>query len=153
MYYAIVILLTVALPILSIAIEYFMVPGTDVILLLGKWFVFWGVGVRLALAGFKQATSPSFTASGILGIKDPAAEKVVSELGYANLSMGLIGVLSLLWANWVPPAGLAGGLFLGLAGFKHAMNTGRNAKENLAMPTDFFVSAMIAIYLLALAVR
>lgn len=153
MYYLIVILTTVILPIASIAIEYSARPDTNLILLLGKWFVFWGVGVRLFLAGLSQAARPSFTASGILGINDPTAEKVVAELGYANIAMGLIGVLSPFSPGWTTSAGLAGGLFLGLAGFKHMTNSERNTKENVAMATDLFVFAMVAVHLVSLMVR
>jgi hypothetical protein len=44
---------------------------------------------------------------------------------------------------WTAPAEPAGGLFLGLAGVKRAMNSGRNAKENLAMMTDLFVAGVV----------
>ena len=50
-----------------------------------------------------QATRPSFTASTILGVQDPDAGKIVVELGYANIAMGLIGALSLLISAWIPP--------------------------------------------------
>jgi hypothetical protein len=69
----------------------------------------------------------------------------VSELGYANVSIGLAGVLSLLSQAWVVPAGLTGVLFLGLAGIKHAMNTARSAKENIAMTTDLLVASAVAV--------
>jgi hypothetical protein len=77
----------------------------------------------------------------------------VSELGYANVSMGLVGMLSLLSQAWVTPAGLAGGLFLGLAGIKHAMNAERSTKENVAMTTDLLVASVVAVYVGSLAVR
>jgi len=117
---------------------------------MGKCFVFWGRGVRLLLAGLMQATRPSFTASAILGVKDPDAEKIVVELGYANIAMGLLGVLSLFISAWIPPAGLAGGLFMGIAGLKHSTNIERNTKENVAMATDLIVFVMVAIYLVSL---
>jgi hypothetical protein len=62
-------------------------------------------------------------------------------------------VLSLLSQAWLAPAGLAGGLFLGLAGIKHAMNTERNAKENVAMMTDLLVACVVAVYFSSLVVR
>jgi hypothetical protein len=54
---------------------------------------------------------------------------------------------------WTAPAGLAGCLFLGLAGVKHAVNSPRNAKEHLAMATDLFVAGVVGIYLASLVVR
>lgn len=147
MYFVIVILTTVVLPIASALIEAFTRPDVALIAAAGNWFVFWAVGIRLLLAGISQTLRPSFTASQILGIKDPSAQKVVSELGFANLSMGLAGVLAFFFPAWVAAAGFTGGLYLGLAGIKHAMNADRDAKENLAMATDLFVAVVIAVYL------
>ena len=149
MYYLIAIGSMVVLPLVSIVTEHLVRPEADLIVLAGKWFVFWGIGVRLLLAGLMQVSRPSFTASGIFGIRDPDAAKIVVELGAANISIRSIGVLSLVWPGWVVPAGLAGALFLGFAGLKHAMNAGRNTKQNVAMATDLFVSAMIWISLAA----
>lgn len=151
MYYLIVLLTTCLLPIASIVFDRWTHPEEALFFLVGKWFVFWGVGVRLLMAGISQALRPAYTASGILGIRDPGAGKVVAELGYANIGMGTAGVLSLAWNGWIPAAGLAGGLFLGLAGLKHLTNADRNAKENLAMATDFLVAAMVAAYLFSWA--
>jgi hypothetical protein len=103
-----VLLTTVGLPIASIAIELLVRPEAGLIAAAGKWFVFWGVGIRLFLAGISQAVRPSFTASNIFRIEDTAVEKIVGELGYANVSMGLAGVLSLLSQAWVAPAGFGG---------------------------------------------
>jgi hypothetical protein len=105
-----------------------------------------------ARAGVTQVLRPSVTAS-ILGLKEEAAGKIVSELGYANLAMGSIGILSLAFPAWLAPAALAGGLFLGLAGIKHASHANRSAKENLAMATDLLVACVAAAYLSAVAMR
>ena len=51
MYYVLVAGLMVVLPVVSIVIEWLSVPGADLIPLIGKWFVFWAVGVRLFAAG------------------------------------------------------------------------------------------------------
>jgi hypothetical protein len=37
----------------------------DLWLLLGRWFVFWAVGVRLLTAGIRQIAQPRFTAETI----------------------------------------------------------------------------------------
>jgi hypothetical protein len=150
-YFITVLLTTVGLPIASIVIELLARPEGVLIATAGKWFVFWGVGIRLFLAGISQVVRPAFTASNILGIKDTAAEKIVRELGYANISMGLAGMLSLLSPAWTASAGLTGGLFLGLAGIKHAMNAERSTKENVAMATDLLVACVVAVYLGSLA--
>jgi hypothetical protein len=64
-----------------------------------------------------------------------------------------IASTALQWQARIAPAGLAGGLFLGLAGIKHAMNAERSTKENVAMTTDLLVACVVAVYLGALAVR
>jgi hypothetical protein len=150
-YFVTVLLTTIGLPAASIATELMLRPDASLIVAAGKWFVFWGVGIRLLLAGISQAVRPALTVSDIFQIRDPAAAKIVSELGYANVSMGLIGMLSLPLQAWVAPAGLAGGLFLGLAGIKHAMNAERSTKENVAMATDLLVACVVAVYLGSLA--
>ncbi|MBB3977523.1 hypothetical protein GGQ64_002729 [Rhizobium azooxidifex] len=149
MYLLMLLALMVVLPIVSILIE--QVSGTDasLLFLIGKWFVFWIVGVRLLLAGVRQVMQPSYTATKIFQIKDPEAEKLVTEIGFGNLAMGLVGVLTLLEPAWVVPAGLTGGLYLGLAGVKHAMNADRSRAENIAMATDFFGAAVIAVGVIA----
>lgn len=47
----------------------------------GIWWAFWGVGIRLLVAGISQLVNPGRTAQGILGGKDAGAELVVHELG------------------------------------------------------------------------
>ena len=153
MYFVMVTLMTVILPIASALAEWFIRPETGLMMALGKWFAFWAAGIRLMTAGISQVLRPSFTASQILGIKDPSAEKIISELGFANVSMGLLGILSLPFPSWTPAAATTGGLYLLLAGVKHVMNAERGAKENLAMATDLFVAMVLAIYLVALVMR
>jgi hypothetical protein len=153
MYLASIILLMAVFPIASIRIEAYLRGSPDLLFLIGKWFVFWGVGVRLALAGLKQISNPSFTAETIFGIKDPRALIVVQELGFANLSIGLLGLLSLRYPEWVMAAAITGGLFYGLTGFKHLTKGDRKNIENIAMISDLWIFAVLAAYIIAAAVR
>jgi hypothetical protein len=73
MYFASVLLLTLVLPVISIFIEAAGSPtGAVMTFLIGRWFVFWAVGVRLFVAGLRQTGQPQFTAREIFGIRDPA---------------------------------------------------------------------------------
>jgi hypothetical protein len=153
MYLAMIILLMGALPIASIAVEFAAHGGADLISLIGKWFVFWPVGVRLILAGLRQMADPNFTAGTTFGVKDQAALTIVQELGFGNLSIGALGALSLIHREWVVPAALAGGLFYGLAGVKHALRHDRNAIENMATASDLFIFVVLAGYLAAVLSR
>jgi predicted DNA repair protein MutK len=111
--------------------------------------VFWGVGLRLLLAGLKQVAQPSFTAEKIFGVTDEKAFPLVQEIGFGNLSIGLLGAVSLFQPNWVVPAALVGCIFFGLAGLKHLTQPARNRNETIAMVSDIGISAVLAIYLAA----
>ena len=151
MYLAMIILLMGALPVASIAIEFaHLSDGAGLLSLIGKWFVFWPVGVRLLLAGLRQVVDPKFTAGTIFGVKDKAALVVVQELGFANLSIGALGALSLVRQQWIVPAAITGGLFYGLAGIKHVLRSDRNGIENIAMASDLFILIVLAGYLAAI---
>ena len=135
MYLAMVLLLMIVLPVGSIAVDWLAGPA-HLVPLIGKWFVFWAVGMRLAAAGIKQVADPAFTASRIFGIADPASHVIVRELGFGNLSIGLLGLLTLLLPTWIEPAALAGGVFYGLAGAQHLVQGRRNTKEmSRCLPT------------------
>jgi hypothetical protein len=65
----------------------------------GKWWVFWAVGVRLLSAGIRQILQPRFTSETILGIKGAEVLMVVRELGFANAAIGTVGVASLFFSG------------------------------------------------------
>lgn len=143
MYLFMIVGLMLVAPLASIVIEWINSDAPDLLLLAAKWFVFWAVGVRLLLAGLRQVSQPSFTATAIFKIKDPAAEKLVTEIGFGNLAMGLVATLTLAFPDWLVPTGLTGGLYLFLAGIKHLWNKERNAIENIAMVSDLLVGAIV----------
>ena len=137
------------LPIGSILIELFAFRSSQAaISLVGKWFVFWAVGARLLSAGLRQAIQPRFTAESILGIKGEEPLQVVQELGFANISIGAIGVVSIFNRSWVMPSAIAGCLFFGLAGVRHVVADKRNALENTAMLSDLLLSAVLLAYII-----
>jgi hypothetical protein len=153
MYLLMIVLLMFVFPILSILAELFVFRSTaGIILLIGKWFVFWAVGVRLFTAGLRQALQPQFTAEKILGIKGSEQLIIVQELGFANLSMGMLGMLSILNGTWVLPAAIVGCLFVGLAGIRHIFSKERNPLENSAMLSNLIVSFVLITYLVLVVV-
>ena len=146
MYLAVIVLLMGVFPIASILVEFALLRSSaDLLFLIGKWFVFWSVGVRLLLAGLRQIANPEFTAQTIFGVKEKAALTIVQELGFGNLAIGLLGVLTLFNRQWIAPAAIVGGLFYGLAGIKHLTKGDRNATENIAMISDLFIAVVLAI--------
>jgi hypothetical protein len=116
--------------------------------LVGKWFVFWAVGVRLFVAGIRQTVQPAFTAETIFAIKDVAAHAIVREVGFGNLSMGTLGLPTLAMPAWILPAAIVGGLYYGLAAALHVVRHERNTHEQIALISD----ALIAVVLTAVAI-
>lgn len=136
------------LPVLSVVTEVIVNKNhAPLILLVGQWFVFWGIGIRLFTAGIRQVIKPGLTAEGILGIKDKSSWVIVRELGFANIAMGLAGIVSLWVADWRPAIALIGGLFLFLDGLQHVRNK-RNFEENVAMYSDLGIGVVMAAYLI-----
>ena len=149
MYLVMVLGLMVVAPVVSIVIELAAGGSGDVVLLAGKWFTFWAVGVRLFAAGLSQSLRPDFTAQTILGGgTDRAANQIVQELGFANLAFGVLGILSLPLGGWVVPAATAGGLFLGLAGIRHIVKPHKNGKEWIATLTDLLVFVVLLVFVI-----
>ena len=154
MYVLTVVLSMVVFPIASILIEVlFFQSTTDLVLLIGKWFVLWAVGVRLFLTGLCQVITPQFTTEQILGIKSKEPFIIVQELGFANLSFGVFGIITILNGNWNIPAAIVGGLFYGLAGIRHIVTKERNHLENIAMVSNLFVFIVLLVYLIGIIVN
>jgi hypothetical protein len=144
---------TVVLPVVSGIIQLVAVGG-DPILVFGMWWVFWGVGTRLLVAGVVQVSGRGRTAE-ILGAQQPSVQEtqLARELGTANIAMGVAGLLALI-PGWALPAGLAGGVFLLIAGALHVRKKGKNAQELVATWTDLVVGVVVvvlAVYVLARA--
>ena len=147
MYAVIAIGLMVVLPVVSIAVELALRHTTDILLLVGTWFTFWGIGVRLMIAGLNQVIRPGFTAQNIFQIDAPEALAIVTELGNANVAFGLIGILSLPFPGFLMPAAIAGGLFLALDAVVHLRRKERDVDENIALVTDLVIPVATVFYL------
>jgi hypothetical protein len=153
LYFVVIAALTLVFPVASISIEFALHPDLSILPLVGRWFTFWSVGVRLAIAGLRQIIQPRYTAHTILGLKSDEALLVVRELGFANVACGVLGICSLVVPAWVSAGALAGGIFYVLAGTNHTLQPHRHAKENVAMVTDLFVATVLFVYLIASAIR
>lgn len=153
MYFLVIAFFMLILPVASIAAEYaWLHTSADLVALTGKWFAFWGVGMRLGLAGLRQAFNPAFTAQDIFEIEDERVHPIIRELGFANLALALLGLLALL-PGWTMPAALAGGLFFALAGWKHVVASERNSTRTVAMVSDIFIALVLIGYVALIALR
>jgi hypothetical protein len=147
MHFAAILLLLFFLPIATVLAEKLLFQSTaDWMTLVGRWFVFWAVGVRLFLAGVMQVARPDFTSHRIFEIKDPTMFGIVREVGFGNIAMGTIGLASLINTGWVVPAAVAGGLFYGLAGVGHQARGGGNFLECTAMISDYLIFLLLAVF-------
>lgn len=144
MYFVFVIATTIVLPIASAVIDMAMAGWEAPTFFLAKWYAFWAGGVRLMLAGVRQSFAPGVTLKQIFEIDHPPSTHIVQELGFANLSIGLVCILSLLYPLLTPAGAISAGVFYGLAGLQHLRRGGRNAQRTLAMITDLIVFLMLA---------
>ena len=149
MYIAIVALTMFFLPAASVLVEHAVRPETPIAFLIGRWFVFWGVGVRLGLAGLRQFFQPSFTAREIFHMRSDDALPLVRELGVANFATGIVGLLSLAIPTFILPVSVSAGIFYGVAGVRHIAESRRSLNETIAMVSDVFLSVVLAGYVVA----
>ena len=148
MYIVLVLAQTVVLPLVSGFVELALQGGDDPIHVFGRWFLFWGVGTRLLVAGLSQIVRPGFTAA-LLGIGDPDANQLVQELGYMNAIVGAVAVVAAAAVpGWQVPLAIIGGGYLGLAGLRHVAKRGVETAELVATWTDLVVAAAMAVFLI-----
>jgi hypothetical protein len=145
-----VVLLMAVLPLASIGGERIF-HGLPLMPLVGKWFVFWGAGVRLVLAGVRQFFQPRFTAEKIFNIRGNDALPVIRELGVANFATGVAGMASLGKPSFILPVAITAAIFYGIAGIRHLADGGRTANENIAMISDLLVALVFAAYVVFVA--
>jgi len=148
-YLIIVLLLMLVLPCVSIGIE-FLVAAKQLsfISLVGKWFVFWSIGVRLFSAGIRQVSKPSFTAETIFHITNKESYVIVKELGFANICLGAIGIISLFIPDLRMASAFSGGLFMGIAGVNHIIKKPEGINEVIAMISDVFIAVVMMFYII-----
>jgi hypothetical protein len=145
MYFVVVVGFMFVLPIICIVGEVLIGNVPFSLVVVGKWFVLWAVGVRLLLAGLRQILQPRYTAQVILSLKSDESLILVRELGFANFAIGLIGVGSVVYASWRPAGALAGGVFYALAGINHVLRPHRNKLEGIAMASDLWAAAVLLV--------
>jgi hypothetical protein len=148
MYFLSILFLMGILPVGSIAAEY-LYHASPLLPLVGKWFVFWGAGIRLTLAGARQIFQPRFTAEKIFQTKSEAVLPFVSELGVANLAHGIVGLAVLFRTDFILPVALMAAIFYGVAGIRHASDGPRSGNQNIAMVSDLLISLVYLAYSVA----
>jgi hypothetical protein len=136
------------LPLLSIGGEIIFEHESLNWMLIGKWFVFWTTGIRLFTAGISQSSNPAFTGR-IFKMKTQESYVVIRELGFANISLGVMGILSVINDHWRILAAISGSLFFGLAGIQHLFKKYDSKNEIIAMIGDLLVMIILLSYLIS----
>ncbi|MBS1745593.1 MAG: hypothetical protein JST21_05445 [Bacteroidetes bacterium] len=146
-YIVIVLVLTFILPAVCALIQILINKDTVFSFeLLGKWFIFSAVGLRLFIAGIKQTTDPAFTAKEIFHLDNPESFPIVRELGFANLCFGLIGIISLFLPQWRVVSAFGSGLYYGIAGLQHFIKIPVGLNEKFALITDILIFLILLVY-------
>ena len=144
MYLGTIIVLMLVLPLLSVAAQASMLPDAAALMgLVGKWFTFWGVGVRLPRRS-DAGVPPPIHRRGYFRDRRSSRQAIVREVGFGNLAMGTLGILSLFVPDFLLPAAIAGSLYYGLAGIGHTLRKERNAKEQVALVSDLLIFVLLA---------
>lgn len=146
-YLTVVIVLTVLLPVLGFVIEHFARGVHLTFELFCKWFIFSAVGLRLFIAGLKQAIQPAFTANEIFHIINPDVFPVVRELGFANLCFGLVGLVTIIRPEWRVVSAFASGIYYGIAGLQHLIRRPGGTNERFALWTDLLIFGVLVAFL------
>lgn len=104
----------VVIPVICIIREIMINKGKKKSLGLGaacsKWFVFWMIGFSALATGVMQVFVPDYTA-GLLGV-ETSGMIIISELGFANIAMGLFALISLGKKELRRPAALTYGFYI-----------------------------------------
>jgi hypothetical protein len=144
-YFISVFALIVVFPVVLFLSECFIFQRTLSFAVFAKWFIFSAAGLRLFVAGLKQAINPSFTARQIFHIESTDSYPILRELGFANICLGLLGISSLFKPEWRLASAFASGLYYGIAGFQHLLRKPVSKNEYFALWTDLLVFIVLLI--------
>ncbi len=138
--------MTFVIPVVGFLAEHFSKNIPLTFELLGKWFIFSAVGLRLFVAGMQQAIKPQFTAKEIFHIHNAESFPIVRELGFANICFGLVGIISLFKPEWRIVSAVASGLYYAFAGLLHIVKKPVSINERFALWTDVFIFLVLLSY-------
>jgi hypothetical protein len=75
-------------------------------------------------------------------------QQVIQELGFANIALASLGLIAVAAPGFVLPAAVAGGLFYAAAGLRHIQTPDKTRNETIAMTTDLWAAAVLAVVVL-----
>jgi hypothetical protein len=114
-----------------------------------KWFIFWGVGIRLFFKGVKLASTPQFTGLSLSSFKNRESYLLLLELGFANMALGSMGILSVINDQWRLIAAIAGAIYFGLADMLRLLKKPTGRQELVALVYNVLVFVGLVAYMVA----
>ena len=141
----------------SLALTFLILPGIFIIihatfygdtlplmLIVGKWMVFFAVGTRFLWIGGRQLLRPRASSAREFGVIHEDAARIMRTLALANLSFGLLGLVSLFNAEWIVPAALLGAFYYGFLAAHDFATKGKNLNGYLSTGSNAFVCLVLA---------
>ena len=114
-----------------------------------KWFIFWGMGIRLFFKGVKLASTPQSTSLNLSSFKTRESYLLLLELGFANMALGSMGILSVINDQWRLIAAIAGAIYFGLADMLRLLRKPGNRHELVALLYNVLVFTGLVGYLIS----
>ena len=114
-----------------------------------KWFIFWGVGIRLFFKGVKLASTPQFTGLSLSSFKNRESYLLLLELGFANMALGSMGILSVINDQWRLIAAIAGAIYFGLADMLRLLKKPAGRHERVALVYNVLVFVGLVAYMVS----
>ena len=146
-----VLLLIFIIPTVGFLTEHFLQNTLLTFDLFAKWFIFSAVGLRLLIAGIRQAINPGFTAKEIFHIeKADSCFPIVRELGFANICFGLVGIISLFKPEWRVVCAFASGLYFALAALLHIIRKQVGINKSFALWTNLIIFGVLLTYFITI---
>ena len=115
-----------------------------------KWFIFWGVGIRLFFKGVKLASTPQFTGLSLSSFKNRESYLLLLELGFANMALGSMAILSVINDQWRLIAAIAGAIYFGLADMLRLLKKPAGRHEGVALVYNVLVFVGLAAFMVSL---
>lgn len=140
------ILVLTALPLVSLIIEHKINDVEIQAGLVGKWFVFWTVGIRLLIGGVVQILAALRQGNTIL-LRSNAGSDTRKIVGIVKMALAVLGFLCIINDKWSLLAAVTAGFYIGLAGFQHDFKKPVTKEGWLYMAYDGLVFLMITLCL------
>ena len=114
-----------------------------------KWFIFWSVGIRLFFKGVRLASTSQYTGLHLSSFRNRDSYLLLLELGFANMALGAMGILSVINDQWRLIAAIAGAIYFGLADLLRLLKKPIGRHEQVALVCNLLAFAGLVAYLVS----